>query len=83
MSVHRRIPDLPPRGAEGRSLTQPGHSAYSRFRPRTDIQGVNGKIANVPGTGPGVAFLHLNLQLYPGSKSDRQQTARSRRPTLD
>ena len=26
MSVHRRIPDLPPKGAEGRSLTQSGSS---------------------------------------------------------
>jgi len=27
MSVHRRIPDAAPSGAEGRSLTQLGHSA--------------------------------------------------------
>ena len=33
MSVHRRIPDIPQRVAEGRFMTQLGHSTYSRFPP--------------------------------------------------
>ncbi len=33
MSVHRRIPDVAERGAEGRLMTQLGHSTYSRFLP--------------------------------------------------
>ncbi len=69
--------DLMQSGRECTFMTQMRPSAYSRFQPRTEIQGVDGKVANVPGTGPGVAFLHLNFQLYPGLRSDQQQMARS------
>ena len=37
MSAHRRIPDLPPKGAEGRSLTRLGHSADSGLTPRRPL----------------------------------------------
>ncbi len=38
MSVHRRIPDIPQRVAEGRFMTQTGHSACSRVLPEVDLQ---------------------------------------------
>ncbi len=33
MSGHRRIPDLAPEGAEGRFMTQLGHSRAKEFAP--------------------------------------------------
>ena len=42
MSVHRRIADLIPSHGEGQLMTQLGHSAYSRFRPKGDVRRVGG-----------------------------------------
>ncbi len=42
MSAYRRIADAAPDGAEGRSLTQGGHSAYSRFQPKGGVRRVGG-----------------------------------------
>ena len=55
MSVYRRIPDAVPSGAEGRSLTRNGHSAYSRFHPGADIRCHS--ISYPPSNGG----IHLNL----------------------
>jgi len=38
MSVHRHLPDLAPKGVEGRSLTPNRHSACSWLLPEVDLQ---------------------------------------------
>ena len=48
MSVHGRIPDATPSGAEGRSLTQPGHSTYLRFHTKGGVRRVGGTVTARP-----------------------------------
>ncbi len=48
MSVYRRIADAKPSGAEGRSLTQLGHSTYLRFHTKGGVRRVGGTVTARP-----------------------------------
>jgi hypothetical protein len=73
MSAYRRIPDAAPDGAEGRHMTQLGHSAYSRFQPRTDVRRFGGTAtARIGWFDGGIGRIHIKWLSFSETEKERE-----------
>ena len=60
MSVHRHLPDLAPKGAECRFMTQNGHSAFSRFLPLANARAGVWNLSTTPKSRHGVGLMAMS-----------------------